>query len=239
MLAWGEKAPSRAEMMPSPRSATAPDPRRSSSLPVGNLPSASTPSDTGVPDRRFTFTLADTSPIPDDDPSTKRLAVSTGSSSVPAKKCGGVPPEANGMMRRLAAPADRCLHHRQHHAEVDPVGDAVGEGEGGGVHVHAEVQGEVDHLVLDYRDAVAGAVAADDGVAAGEVHVGVGEDAAAWRRAALPGASRTADRCGRGSDTGGPSPASAPARRRSGRRRSRCGRACRPRSGRSRRRSRR
>ena len=67
MLAWGEKSPSRAEMMPSPRSATAPDPRRSSSLPVGNRPSASTRQrHRRAFDRRFIFTRAETSPSPDE-----------------------------------------------------------------------------------------------------------------------------------------------------------------------------
>ena len=66
-------------------------------------------SDTGDASRRFTFTLADTSPRPDELPSTKRLAVRIGFSSVPAKKCGGAPETPNGTMVALLVPrSDVC-----------------------------------------------------------------------------------------------------------------------------------
>ena len=47
---------------------------------------------------------AETSPRPDELPSTKRLAVRTGFSSVPEKKCGGGPVWPKGMMVAVLVP---------------------------------------------------------------------------------------------------------------------------------------
>ena len=55
-------------------------------LPVGKRTSARMPTETGSARRRFTFTLAATSPRPVADPSTKREAVRMGLSGVPPKK---------------------------------------------------------------------------------------------------------------------------------------------------------
>ena len=132
-------------------------------------------SETGVASRRLILTRAETSPRPDEEPSEKRLAVRTGFSSVPEKKCGGGPSVPKGTSGRGARAAEVGAHEREHHAEVDPVGDAVGEEQRRHVHRHVEVQAEVDGLVLEGGDAVDGAVAGEDRVAGGEVDVRVGE----------------------------------------------------------------
>src|SRR5881398_779651 len=103
MLVCGEKAPNRADRMPSPRAARWPDPSRSASLPVGNRTSPSSANVLRSDCVTVTFARTAMSPTPVADPSTKRDVASWGLAAVPPKKCCAVVPP-NGMIRASLVP---------------------------------------------------------------------------------------------------------------------------------------
>src|SRR6184192_2007228 len=103
MLVCGEKAPNRADRMPSPRAARWPDPSRSASLPVGNRTSPSSANVLRSDCVTVTYARTAMSPTPVADPSTKRDVPSWGLAAVPPKKCCAVVPP-NGMIRASLVP---------------------------------------------------------------------------------------------------------------------------------------
>ncbi|AHG91601.1 hypothetical protein J421_4064 [Gemmatirosa kalamazoonensis] len=80
----------------------APDPSRSSALPVAKRDSASTARLARGESASRSFARTATSPSPVADPLTARLAVSTGLDGVPAKKCAAVGPPNGTTCARLS-----------------------------------------------------------------------------------------------------------------------------------------
>src|SRR5439155_907074 len=142
-FACGENAPKRADTMPKPRAAMCPEPRRSSSLPVGKRTSPRIAKVVRSVWVRLTLTRAAMSPMPVADPSTNREVDSCGLAGVPPKKCCAVVPPKGKICASLVPRSD-----------VETIGSTTFEAERGAAagRAHREVRDVLADCRSDERD---------------------------------------------------------------------------------------